>query len=289
MTQGGTVPFEDLVDLESYPIDRPRAQRARQLITRCRAELAANGCFCLKGFLSAGTVERLAAEAAMLAPAVYHTRTRHNPYFSTDNTRFPEGHPRRWFMDRSNGLLAYDQIPQGSDLRRLYDWPALMNFLAACLSLPVLHRYADPLAAATINIMDPGDEFPWHFDTNDFTTSLVLQNAEEGGHFEFAPGIRSAEAENYGAVGEVLQGAREKLVRLDLAPGDLQCFKGRHSLHRVTATGGRRSRYVLLLSYTQQPGVINFPYRAKKVFGRALPAHYAAEAAGSATAGVIED
>lgn len=282
-------PLDDLVHLERYPIDRPRTAVARALVGRCRAELAASGCFCLEGFLRAETVERLASEAAALAPAVYHTRTRHNPYFSVDDTRFPEDHPRRWFMDRSNGLLAYDQIPQDSDLRRLYDWPALMNFLAACLSLPVLHRYADPLAAATVNIMDPGDAFPWHFDTNDFTTSLVLQNAEEGGHFEFAPGIRNAEEENYAAVGEVLGGAREKLVRLDLAPGDLQCFKGRHSLHRVTATGGRRPRYVLLLSYTQRSGVINFPHRAKEVFGRALPAHYAAEATGSATAGVIED
>lgn len=289
MTQGGAVAFEDLVDLERYPIDRPRSQRARALVTRCRAELAASGCFCLEEFLRAETTERLAAEAAALASVVYHTTTRHNPYFSADETRFPKDHPRRWFMERSNGLLAYDQIPRSSDLRRLYDWPALMAFLATCLSLPVLHRYADPLAAATVNVMDPGDEFPWHFDTNDFTTSLILQNAEEGGHFEFAPGIRNDQEENYAAVGEVLGGAREKLVRLNLAPGDLQCFKGRHSLHRVTATGGRRPRYAVLLSYTRRPNIINFPDRVKEVFGRALPAHYAAEAEGIAAASVVED
>ena len=32
--------------------------------------------------------------------------------------------------------------------------------------------------------------FPWHFETNNFTITLGIQSADEGGLFEYAPNIR---------------------------------------------------------------------------------------------------
>ena len=38
--------------------------------------------------------------------------------------------------------------------------------------------------------MKEGHYFPWHFDGNEFTVSILIQEAEEGGLFEFVPDIR---------------------------------------------------------------------------------------------------
>ena len=38
--------------------------------------------------------------------------------------------------------------------------------------------------------------FPWHFDTNNFTVTLALQNADAGGEFEYVPAIRK-DGENF--------------------------------------------------------------------------------------------
>ena len=48
-----------------------------------------------------------------------------------------------------------------------------------------------------VNAADAGNGFPWHFDTNNFTVTLALQNADGGGEFEYAPMIRDSDHENF--------------------------------------------------------------------------------------------
>ena len=38
--------------------------------------------------------------------------------------------------------------------------------------------------------MKEGHYFPWHFDGNEFTVSILIQEAEKGGLFQFVPDIR---------------------------------------------------------------------------------------------------
>ena len=45
--------------------------------------------------------------------------------------------------------------------------------------------------------MDPGHYFPWHFDGNEFTLSILIQKAEKGGVFEYVQDLRSPEDENF--------------------------------------------------------------------------------------------
>ena len=59
-----------------------------------------------------------------------------------------------------------------------------------------IYRYTDPLADVIVNMAEEGEGFPWHFDTNNFTITLAIQNAEEGGLFEYAPNIRRTD-ENF--------------------------------------------------------------------------------------------
>ena len=67
------------------------------------------------------------------------------------------------------------------------------------------------------------DGFPGHFDTNNFTNTLVIQSADEGGLFEYAPNIRQ-DGENFEAVKAVLDGVSDQVKSLALEPGDLQLF-----------------------------------------------------------------
>ena len=120
---------------------------------------------------------------------------------------------------------------------------------------------------------EAGNGFPWHFDTNNFTVTIAIQNADGGGAFEYAANIR-ANGENFDTVHEVLNGTSERVTTLHLEPGDLQIFRGRYSLHRVTPLRGSTRRYVAIFSYVDQPGMVATPERCKQLYGRALPIHY---------------
>ena len=116
--------------------------------------------------------------------------------------------------------------------------------------------------------------FPWHFDGNEFTLSILVQKAEKGGLFEYSPDLRSVESENFDEVTKVLRGSRDKVKSLDLQPGDLQIFKGRFSMHRVTKIEGNTSRYIALPTYVKDNYRVNKPEHSKQVYGKALPIHY---------------
>jgi hypothetical protein len=95
--------------------------------------------------------------------------------------------------------------------------------------------------------------------------------------FEYAPSIRSKDNENFENVKKVLKGDRKLVKSLDLKPGDLQIFKGRFSMHRVTKIEGKSSRYIALPCYVKDPLKINKPEHSKQVYGKALPIHFKRE------------
>jgi hypothetical protein len=177
-------------------------------------------------------------------------------------------------MLRGNAFVARQDIPAEFIIQRLYSSELFQRFLADCLGLPRVHPLADPLSGLCLNIVTPGREHPWHFDTNEFAVSMVTQQPERGGVFEYCPQIRSADAENLSAVASVLRGDGAQLIhRLPLRPGDLQLFHGRYSLHRVTAVGGETARHSAIFAYSDRPGVVGKPERTRQLFGRLAPAH----------------
>ena len=115
--------------------------------------------------------------------------------------------------------------------------------------------------------------FPWHFDTNNYTVTLALQNAEGGGVFEYCPNLRKNCDENYEGVARVLNGNSDEVVGLPLGAGDLQIFRGRYSLHRVTPVPGSRPRYVAIFSVASVPDMVAPPERSRQLYGRVLPIH----------------
>ena len=114
--------------------------------------------------------------------------------------------------------------------------------------------------------------------TNDFAVTVLVQEADEGGLFEYVPGIRSADDEGFEAISSILDGGRDGVVSLDLRPGDLQIFKGRYSLHRVTrVAASSRPRHAAIFAYTEQANVIGRLERTRQLFGRVLKEHEDAE------------
>ena len=261
-----------LINHARYPIVQPGPDRDA-LLAQVRADLARDGCAVLKHFLTPQGIKTLAAEADAVAHKGHRSFNRTNVYFTTDDPSLPPDDPRRQFFDRSNAFVPADNLPPDGPLRTVHDSPGFDSFIQDCLQEPAFHRYADPLADVIINVAEEGNGFPWHFDTNNFTVTIAIQNAEQGGAFEYAPRIREGD-ENFPEVTRVLNGTSDKVKILNLEPGDLQIFRGRTSLHRVAPLRGPRPRYVAIFSYVEEPGMVATPERAKQLYGRALPIHY---------------
>ncbi len=278
-SQGAEVTLEELVDLKRYPLGDRSDPRYQQVVDEARQGLRSLGCAVLDAFVLPEAVARLNAEIEQRKGAAHYSTQVMNPYFhTTPNPAYGDDHPVNTFIERSSGFIPGDAWDAGCATDVLFRAPQVARLLADCLEIPELHCYADPLAGLTSNLCEPGQQFTWHFDTNDFAVTVLVQPAEQGGLFEYAPNIRSAHEEGFDRIAAVLAGGREGVHTLHLRPGDLQIFRGRHSLHRVTRIGATsRPRHAAIFAYTEKPGVIGRVERTRQLFGRVLPAHEQAE------------
>ncbi|MEV0358593.1 arpA protein [Nocardia sp. NPDC050697] len=271
--------LDEIVDTARYPLADPEGEGWRAAVGAARAELAATGCHVLREFVRPELVETLRAQGEAIAPDAYYKVERVNAYNIPLDSELPQDHPGAIVLERGNAFVPRDLIPADALIHRLYVSEVFQRFVADCFGLPGLHEFADPLAGLCLNVVAPGMSHPWHFDTNEFTVSMLTQPAEAGGVFEFCPNIRSAEAENLDDVRAVLTGTGDYPVqRLELRPGDLQLFQGRFSLHRVSPVSGAVQRHSAIFAYTDRPGVIGTVERTRQLFGRVLPDHVAAAA-----------
>ncbi|WP_131742010.1 HalD/BesD family halogenase [Actinomadura roseirufa] len=269
---------ERLVNTVRYPLDEPAGAGWDAAVSRVRSELDNSGCAVLPGFIRAALHDELREECAALAPYAHFDVETVNAYNIDVTTPLPDDHPGRITVRRGNAFVARDRIPAGAIVHRLYTSGPFQRFVAGCFGLPRVHELADPLSGLCLNVVGPGMQHPWHFDTNEFTVSLLTREAADGGVFEYCPNIRSAQDENLGAVRRVLTGAGGDMIRrLILRPGDLQLFKGRYSLHRVSTVRGATARHTAILAYSERPGVVGSVARTRQLFGRVLPEHLAAQ------------
>jgi hypothetical protein len=186
----------------------------------------------LPGFIKPSALPALVAECDELAKVAYHTT-----------------------VNANLEVVAYDQFPNDSVIRALYEWEPLMEFVARVLGEKQLYRYADPFGALNLAVMRDGHELGWHFDQTDFVVSIALQPSLEGGHFENVPRIRSMGNDNAETVAAIRNGERNDLVRNEpMTPGTLMVFNGRWSYHRVSKVHGAVARHVALLAYDTKPG-----------------------------------
>jgi hypothetical protein len=266
------------VDLGRFPIHEIQGMEGRSFLASCRAQLADTGVCNLDGFIHGDAARAMAEEALALAPLAYVKDTRRNAYFTKDDATLPLDHPLRAFFPLKMSQLANDAIPKTATIQRLYEWDALTDFIRLALGLDALYRIADPFLALNLTYLKAGDLQPWHYDHNEFTVTLLLQDAESGGAFEYAPRLRTAEDENFEAVRQLFAGTYDDLRTLPRQPGTLTIFKGRYAMHRVTEVGGQRQRVSALLSYDSLPDQLASDETNAFIYGPRVAAILAARA-----------
>ena len=271
--------ISDLVDLHRYPITTPGSADYVNAVEVVREGMRADGCAIAKNLVRPEVVQILSEEIVARKHTTHFSTQNINPYFHvTPDPGYPERHPLNTFIERSSGFIPGDSWDPACAINVLFRSPDLARFVADCLEVPALYCYADPLAGLTANILDPGQQFTWHFDTNDFAVTVLVDEADDGGLFEYAPMTRTADDENFDRIQKILEGSTEGVHTLDLRPGDMQIFRGRYSLHRVTRVpAASKPRHAAIFAYTAEPGVIGRLERTVQLFGRALPEHEAAE------------
>ena len=271
-------PLETVVDLEAYPLDGSGQPRLRELVERARRDLDTTGCAGLRSFVQADAREALSEETNQVAPAAFKNIQEITPYADHGDVDWPRDHPRRSVGLMTNGFVGKDLIPDDSMIKSLYQDEYFKTFIAACLGLPEVHEFADPIRGLVVNVMDDDEQMPWHFDANEFIVSLMTRKPRGGGRFDYCPNLRVPGDERYEDVKAVLDGDETPARSLELEVGDLQIFKGRYSMHRVTAVEG--VRHTVLFGYSKTPGYIGGVESTRIGYGRVTQAHLDAEAAG---------
>lgn len=234
----------EIIDLEKYPINDLENPITQRLINDCRERLNHDGCSMIKDFVTQKSLDRMQVEAERLYDQTFWSKGSHTPYFTKDDPAFPEGHPKRFFQERSSGYINSDILETDSDLRAIYASETVTRFIGKCLDVAPLYIWADPLGCNPYSVMDTENYFPWHFDGNEFTVSILVQESQSGGVFEYVTDLRNPDDENFEEVEKVLNDNREGVKVLDLRPGDMQIFKGRFSMHRVTKITGEQRRII---------------------------------------------
>ena len=264
-----------IIDLKKYPIQNLNSPLISELIKKCKNDLDQYSCSTIPNFILPKSLKIMNFELEKQINEVYMSRESINPYLnSKDDTSLGIDHPKRIFSRRYNGYLNSDIFKKNSEMKFLYEQEELLKFVSACVGISPIFRWADPLACHAYNIMKPDGVLPWHFDSCEFTLSIMLQKPEKGGIFEYCPNIREPGNENFDEVKKVLDGDRKRVRQLKLEPGDLQIFKGRFTLHRVTKIEGNRSRYLAIPAYVLDPWRVNTPEHSRAIYGKVLPIHH---------------
>ncbi len=244
------LPLENVINLEKHPLP---SDDFRQ---QCKNTLKQNGVLVMRDFLSTSAIDSIQRDGNNNQHLAYYTVSNHNIYLKQPDPEFPPDHPRNRQITSTKGCITTDQIPTDSGLHSLYDAAEFREFLCAVLDESDLYEYADTLSSINIHYASEGQELGWHFDNSSFAITLMIQDAEVGGEFEYIKNVRDADngEMNYKLTQEILDGDIPTKT-LAMGAGSLVLFRGRNSMHRVTPVKGNRTRMLVVLAYNTQPGI----------------------------------
>ena len=255
--------IENIINVKNYPL------MDQNFRTSCRETLNQTGVLVMRDFLKPECVAVIKQEGENEKSRAYFCRQEHNVYLTqTDNT-FTMNHPRNRTVISSKGCITDDVIPTDSPLRILYESEEFRAFICNVLDEPALYEYADPLASINLHFADPGQELGWHFDNSSFAITLMIQEPENGGKFEYISAMRDAENNemNFEGVEKVLNG-QIKPKQLNMDAGAIVLFRGRNAIHRVAPVKGSRTRILAVLAYNSEPGIALSESARMTFFGR---------------------
>ena len=241
-----------------YPLDRLESTDGQALLKQVRLSLQQHGSCTLPDFVAADVLQEMTDEARSITHLAYPGPTEVSPYFFNyrlgEGETLPDTHPLKRKGKRQLAQVATDLIPGDYLLSKLHRSPLMIDFLSSVLQHPV-YQSRDPYQSLNISVMDEGGCQQWHFDGGNMVTTLLLQEPEGGGVFEYAPAIRSDNDENFPAVQAVLDGHSDRVIQNQLCAGTLSLFRGHYSMHRVTPVVGTRQRLQAILGYSTNPAM----------------------------------
>ncbi len=231
-----TAEIVEFIDLDRYPLNDLDSATGQRLIAETQASLEKVGSCSLPGFVRQSVIAEMASQAGSLAHLAYVGPTEVTPYFFNydlgDGVEVPDDHPLKRKGRRNLAQVATDLIPAQHLLSQFYYSPVLPEFLGRVLGQSV-YRNQDKYQSLNISMMNAGGCQQWHFDSGRMVTTLLLQEPDAGGVFEYVPGLRSDQDENFEQVQAILDGDTRRNQQIELKAGTLSMFRGHYSMHRV--------------------------------------------------------
>ena len=129
-----TEEMNKLIDLDRYPIDRLNSKAGQLLIAQCRSDLDDCAAAMLPKFVRQAATTKMAEEAESLVQVAHRYDGDRVTFYEEDDIGCSDDdslqsavrsvrHPNRYCQ-----ILNY-QIPNHSDLRAIYLWPPLTEFI----------------------------------------------------------------------------------------------------------------------------------------------------------------
>ena len=168
------------VNLHAYPIDQLDSEAGQEPLNRAHRMMKEDTLVEFPDFLRSQAVVALAEELNALESNAHQIDYMSTPYGWMDNSEFPPNHPRSALFRRNCGTITTELFAEGSLSNRLFHVDELTEFVRQMLGYETLYRSACPTLSIQVNVMDEGDRFDWHFDTNDGVVSFMIQNADTG-------------------------------------------------------------------------------------------------------------
>ena len=261
------------INIERYPLTD--SARTRQLVDDCHAQMEAHDACVLPGFLTPTAVSQALDHIRKVRAQAHQV----DHYFAYDDTgvdlraerptHLAPGDPRAFRSHTKIRFLARDLLPADDPIHQLHVWAPMVAFVAAVMKLPRVWPSSCSLSGCVRTLAGDGELQDWHFDSNDFIVTLVLEVPAGGGAFEYVPGLRNAEREDdLAGVSHALQGTHPHLTRLSQTPGTLTLFKGRYNFHRAAPVAGAGERVIAVLSYENAPEHHSSPDWLRLFYGR---------------------
>jgi hypothetical protein len=256
-----------IVDVDRHPLYSSTCGAVRWR-AEAQRRFRITGVCIFDDFLRVEALDALRNELDTVVDDAYVSTTYSSVYLEPSDASFPAGHPRREEHVTRVGTLAEDQLAPDSLLHRIHASAGFRQFVGDIVGARRLYGYADGLTSVNVLVFKEGHRLGWHFDESNYAVTLLLSPASAGGAFEYAPNIRTPGDENYAAIQRVLTGPGAGSVVAPLRAGSLMIFRGRRSLHRVSAVGAGQPRLVAVLSYDTRPGVCLSEHDRQLFFGR---------------------
>lgn len=237
-------------------------------LEKARLDFASDGLAIIPNFLDQNTIAEIVNWADENQELAFHQTVYGNAYLKDGDKNLPADHTLNLNESTSLGVIAFDQIPDESPLKKIYEMPLLKDLVAYITDKEKVYPYDCPLGAINISVMKDTQYLRWHFDQSDFVVSIPLRDADQGGQYQYIRNLKTKDDPNYEEVAKVIKGDLSKVQYLEATPGSLVLFEGINTLHRVTEISGETPRLVALLGFVDRPGVTSSEYLRKIRYGR---------------------